>query len=1085
MTKRHVPKQRLLTVALLLALSQYAVAQDAPAAPAPAAAPADAATDDAADAKKPQESKKLETVVVKGIVGSLTSSMNLKRDATGIVDGIVAEDIGKFPDTNLAESLQRISGVSIDRVNGEGSKVTVRGVGPDFNLVLLNGRQMPASTIADTGPSNSRAFDFANLASEAISQVEVYKSARASTPAGGIGATINIRTTRPLEDPGFHASVGLKGVHDTSLDNTPDSMAGSDWTPEISGIYSNTSADGRFGVALSASYQERDFGFNQVSVGNGWRTFHGDENNWGTIPQPGQPGSANIVNRPDPNDVYSVPQNLNYALAGVERERTNGQLTLQFAPSDSTVATLDYTYSENKVHTLRNDMSVWFNFGPSSSSWTDGPVAAPIIYSETIVPATSDLAMGAADFATKNENKSLGFNFAWNADAPFGLEFDVHKSTAESGADSPYGSNNVIGTAGFYRGTTSADFSHDFPLLQVVLGGGRTAPTPADQVVTGSSFRNSYMKSEVEQFQGNGHWEFGEDSRLDFGISLTNTDNRSAFSNVQRDTWGGSAPASEYPDSLWHAADMTDYFNNIDGSNLPYFSQFFLFDFGDLRDAAIAARPDPLNSNTPVGAAGYTPNPVFTTDRRVSEDSQSAFVQYSTTFDMAMPLHMALGVRYEKTDVEATALVPTATNITWVANNELAVAFGAPGFTTLEGDYDYFLPNLDLALDLNDDMKLRMSYGHSIGRPLWDQIQGGQTIDGLVRIDGGTGSQGDPALLPLLSKNFDLSFEWYYAEGSYLSAGYFHKDIDNYIGTSQITDTPFDLHTPVGGAYWQAAVTTGACGTDLTCIRNYIFDHFNGQPGVTRDATVDVNGNRTGKIVGQPGDPIANFRINVPANQKSAELDGWEFNIQHVFGDSGFGISANYTIVDSDLEYDNAVIGEQFALEGLGDSANFVAFYEKYNWSVRAAYNWRDEFLTSRFDGTGPNPVYTEPYGQLDLSVGYNWGENLSFTFEAINLTDEIQRLHSRTQNQVEFATQSGPRYMLGVRYKFSHAEPVPVAEAVIAPQQTCADLDDDGDGVNNCDDKCPGSPAGLAVGADGCPVPVAEPVPEPKPFRN
>src|SRR5918993_2715717 len=167
MTKRHVPKQRLLTVALLLALSQYAVAQDAPA-PATPAPPADAA-DTESDANTPQESKKLEKVVVKGIAGSLTSSMNLKRDATGIVDGIVAEDIGKFPDTNLAESLQRISGVSIDRsAIGEGQRVTVRGVGPDFNLVLLNGRQMPVSSIQDTSPSNSRAFDFANLASEAV-----------------------------------------------------------------------------------------------------------------------------------------------------------------------------------------------------------------------------------------------------------------------------------------------------------------------------------------------------------------------------------------------------------------------------------------------------------------------------------------------------------------------------------------------------------------------------------------------------------------------------------------------------------------------------------------------------------------------------------------------------------------------------------------------------------------------------------------------------------------------------------------------------------------------------------------------------
>src|SRR5690606_5454245 len=166
---------------------------------------------------------------VTGIRGSLQSSMNLKRDASGIVDGIIAEDIGKFPDTNLAESLQRISGVSIDRSMGEGSKVTVRGVGPDFNLVLLNGRQMPASSIEATNASNSRAFDFANLASEAIAGVEVYKTSRASSSTGGIGATINIKTTRPLES-GPIANFGIKGVNDTSAGNLPGPMKGDSWT---------------------------------------------------------------------------------------------------------------------------------------------------------------------------------------------------------------------------------------------------------------------------------------------------------------------------------------------------------------------------------------------------------------------------------------------------------------------------------------------------------------------------------------------------------------------------------------------------------------------------------------------------------------------------------------------------------------------------------------------------------------------------------------------------------------------------------------------------------------------------------------
>ena len=953
----------------------------------------------------------VEEVVVTGIRSSLTSSMELKRDALGVVDGIVAEDIGKFPDTNLAESLQRISGVSIDRSIGEGSRVTVRGVGPDYNLVLLNGRQMPASSLEDTGASNSRAFDFANLASESISAVEVFKTSRASTPTGGIGASINIKTARPLDTPGLRTSFGVKGVYDSSAGNLPSALKGDTVTPELSGIFSDTFADDRFGVALTASYQKRDLGFNQAAVANGWRPFAGDENNWGTIAQAGTPAAQSITNRPDATDTYSVPQNLGYSVNGIERKRTNGQLTLQFAPVEALVATLDYTYSENKVATQRNELSVWFNFGPSMSTWTDGPVAAPKIYSETIVPANSDLSMGGAKFATKNENNSLGFNLAWRPLDKLGLELDAHDSEATSGADSPYGSNAVLGVAGFYRGTTTADFTHDFPIMSVALPPGQTGIDASKMLVTGSSFRNSYMKAKIQQEQLRGNWEFFENSRLDFGVTATKVNNRSAFANVQQDSWGGASSAADYPDSVWQPDTVRHYFDNISGSGSDaLFNNFFTWDFETVRALAAAAG----------NPAMYEASPVFTTDRRVQEKSKSAYLQYSAKWDLGRPMHGAVGVRWEKTDVDSSALVPTATSITWVANNEFSIAFGAPGFTSLSGSYNYYLPSVDWDMEVTDNVKLRASYGETIGRPGWGDIQGGQTLNQLVRINGGTGAQGNPGLKPLESKNIDLSLEWYYGKGSYLSVGYFRKNIDNYIGVSTITDTPFDLPHPGQGAYFTEATTTGGCpAADLTCVRNYIFDHHATGPGVTVTG-VDSNGNRTGTIVGQPGDPVASFNITVPANQRSASLHGWELNVQHIFGESGFGLAANYTLVDSGLTYDNQNRGEQFALEGLSDAANVVAFYERFGWQVRAAYNWRDEFLARRFDGTGlPNPVYTEPYGQIDLNISYAWSDHLTFQAEAINLTDEIQRLHGRTKEEVLFVTQTGARYMLGARYKF------------------------------------------------------------------
>ncbi|MDU0355492.1 TonB-dependent receptor plug domain-containing protein [Paraglaciecola aquimarina] len=210
-----------------------------------------------------QESDETEVIQVRGIRGSLQESMSIKRESKGVVDAISAEDIGKFPDSNLAESLQRITGVSIDRSNGEGDKVTVRGFGGDNNMVTLNGRIMPAADAYGNGGGASRAFSFANLASESVRAVEVYKTGRANITAGGIGSTINIITAKPLDNRGFHASVGGKLLADTTVEQ------GDSVTPEISGIFSYASDDSTWGVGLTISQQSRHSGASRAGVG-GW-----------------------------------------------------------------------------------------------------------------------------------------------------------------------------------------------------------------------------------------------------------------------------------------------------------------------------------------------------------------------------------------------------------------------------------------------------------------------------------------------------------------------------------------------------------------------------------------------------------------------------------------------------------------------------------------------------------------------------------------------------------------------------------------------------------------------------------------------
>ncbi|PTT90865.1 TonB-dependent receptor [Pelomonas sp. HMWF004] len=947
----------------------------------------------------------LETVVVTGIRRSLETSVNLKRSSSGLVDGIVAEDIGKFPDTNLAESLSRISGVSIDRANGEGTRVTVRGMGPDFNLVLLNGRQMPGASLDGSAPS-SRSFDFSNLASDGVAALEVYKTSRASSPTGGMGATINVRTQRPFDIKDTIASVGVKLVRDDSARRLPGEEQGKNVTPELSGIYSTQTADGTFGIALIGTYQVRDSGYSQANVTSGWKTFSGsDSTSWGALPA--QPPNTSIKNRPAADSVYSVPQNMNYSFTGVHRERLNGQLVLQFKPVKDVVGTLDFVMSEQKFRQRRNDISAWFNYGGQFGEYQAGSPSSPIIYGERMTG--SDIAMSASRTQTKNQNQSLGLNLKWKATDALSFDLDAHHSTAKSGADDPLGTNVTLGTASLVRGDTFVDFSNKFPVLSMV-----GALDPTKQELQGSVFGNSYQKNQVSQLQTKGNWKINADSSLDFGLSLTEVKNRSAFANVQRDTWGGNAaggPAA-MPDDIWKVDSISKYFSRIPGSNDPrLFNQFFYFNFEDLRAAAIKA----LGSDNLLKASFD-----WQDDFRTTEKSQAVFGQYNLAWDWGVPMDAAIGARYERTKVNSPSVEKIPVSVAWVANNEVPISFSGTRSAERSGKYGYFLPSIDLSADVTNDTKLRISYGQTIGRPGWNAIQGGQRLDPLARVDGGSASVGNPDLKPLHSSNFDLSAEHYYAKSSYIAASYFHKSLKDY-NEAVITDINlFGLHTPIGNAaYTQARGNCLNATNQASCIREYIFTNFPTAPGVSPNPTA---GPDKGTITAQSTDPLLMFKLGTYINnQRTSKLNGIELNAQHIFGNTGFGVSANFTKVRSNLSYDNNKAGAQTnVLVGLGDSGNLVGFYENETYSARLAYNWRGKFLAANYGGTdGAQPLYVEPYGQFDISLGYNLTKQLRLQFEAINLTDEYTRTHLRNENQIGAVTQLGRRIMVGARYKF------------------------------------------------------------------
>jgi TonB-dependent receptor len=960
--------------------------------------------------------EELEEIVVTGIRSSLTRSMDIKRESMGVVDAITAEDIGKFPDANLAESLQRITGVSIDRQRGEGSRVTVRGFGPEFNLVTINGRQMP------THNGVTRSFDFADLASEGVAGVEVYKTGRADVPSGGIGSTINILTPEPLKGKET-LSLAARAVMDTST-RTGDSV-----TPEVSGIYLDRFMDDTLGIAITASHQVRNNGVNSAQV-NGWYTRPGDD----VLPDGNVDvrvvNDENQINRPQTADEsYSIPQAVAYNIAEFESERNNAQVVLQWAPREDLTLTADYIRSEFELDRKYSDLSAWFSNTAAlsqSSEWTNGPIASPIIYSET--NDNNDFAMGTGADGGKNLNESVGFNVEWWLNDRLRLEFDYHDSSAESGPNGPNGTSSLITMASFNKVGQSFITGYELPIFSNNLNSGGEANRPLyanDMILTGSVFTNGASWMDLEQAKIAGSFEFTDESRIDFGAQTTEVNNRSVFSVVQLDNWGGIGQPGDLASIVFRSS-IAGQFDQLSGHNHPDLQkEFFTANLADLRAAGEAYYAANGVEYAAVGdcGTGYCASTDWRDDLRTKEETTAFYLQYNWDGQIGyMPASVRVGVRYEETDVVSAALNTTYDGSSWVgAGNELNITEAKDengnaiqSFTNVRGDYDVTLPNFDFSIEPWTDIVLRASYSETITRPSYNDIKGGLIPNGTQFFPNTrpSASAGNPGLVPLQSQNLDLSFEWYYAPGSYLSVGYFDKDVENFIGIGRTSGTVFEIPNIIGGALWNRAIAeSGLDPANYTAVGRYILDNYQDDPAVDGETIVSV-----------PGDPPIIFDLNQPINQKTAAVDGFEVNLQHAFGDSGFGVVVNATFVDADVAYDKSnSLENQFALTGLSDSANFIGFYDGEKLQVRLAYNWRDDFLAGigQAEGTRTNPQFVEAYGQLDLGVTYLFNDNATFYFSGLNLTNETTHVYSLTKRQVLQAVQTGPRFDVGFRYTF------------------------------------------------------------------
>ena len=934
-----------------------------------------------------------EEIVVTGIRGSLQRSMDVKREAKGVVDSISAEDIGKFPDTNLAESLQRISGVSIDRSGGEGQFITVRGFGPEFNTVLFNGRQMATD---NTG----REFSFDLLAAELVDSVDVYKTSSAEVQSGGIGSTVNVRTAKPLDIGSYKAAFNVKGVYDENSDES---------TPQYSGLISNTFVDGSFGVLLSFAHQERKTRRNQASI-DGWiANTDINSNREGTFDR--------AIHSPTGNTF--VPRNYDQRVTFEDRKRTGGTLVLQFTPLDSLEFTADYLYSNFEIESEASSLGHWFTSSDFSHN-ENNPIIVDM--NGTVVNFLQDNGatdFGARNFARPSKTVAIGLNVKWQATDQLALKFDLSRSKAElndhkgnvnplaihgfldnSGFDHTKG-NTLPGIFGFQEANPNwYSEQQNYELAQIDAG------TPQGTVdVSAPAGRGNYLdvstprthvylrrgnviNDEFNQFKIDGLWNEGVEQGLvsaNFGILFSDQLKENTF--VTNEDGGRHCIACGYfdrviidgepigeildvPDSHFRILDAgNDFLSDLSGAgDIPH--QWLQID----QEQAIALVENATGANMDARPSGSS--------FEVSEEILASYIQFEFAGELAtMPLTVNTGFRYETTSVTVTGTSTTLDRLEVLDQTELRQKNGPSKPVSSSSDYNSFLPNMDAKLDIRDDIILRLSGSRTITRPTLSQMAPSVTIQTTRQGGDFRASSGNPELKPFESDNLDLSLEWYYGHSSYASAGYFKKDVDNFIVTNTTQD----------GLTFISSIT----GEDVT------------DPTSPEGSLPTEN---------DPDDGIAYFDITAPENGESAEVTGFEVALQHSFWDTGFGVMLNYTTVSSDADFNPDDLSQNFAVTGLSDSRNAVLFYEKGRFQIRLAWNSRDEFLQSLSQVQGSGPTFVDAYEQYDISGSVNITDHLSVFFEGINITGEIPTKHGRYSNHFLLADDTGARWALGLR---------------------------------------------------------------------
>ncbi|ODP36571.1 TonB-dependent receptor [Sphingomonas turrisvirgatae] len=905
---------------------------------AAASVPALAQSDDAppSDPEQQARSETDNSIVVTGIRHSLSGARNIKRNTDQFVDAVVATDIGKLPDANIAESLQRVSGVQLDRGIGEGSNISIRGL--RNNIILVNGRE-----INDAGGRGSRGPDtidtgsyslLSMLPSELVSRLEVTKLAGADMIEGGVGGVVNIITAKPLDRSGFRGSASLEAkYHDLSGE-----LGG-----KGSFLVSDTFASDTIGLQLSGTYGKaaiREDGF-QTFSGYARLDFLNRLNFTDINASNAVTGPDGQLLDPDPNGdgvlgvYHSDPR---FWQIDDAKTRAGLNFVAQWSPSGSFGLTYDALFSHVKSDRERR----WLSNTMALSRHTN----AVLNEDEVLVSGEVDaLLLTNVEYGRfSNQIFTHALTADWDINDRLNVKAEVSGNMSESSFN-----QNYFRMSNTRRFLTPYDFTQDVP----AIGINGDALKDRDSMIMDVVF-DTFGKNTTDELalRLDFDHELSQALTLEYGARFSAIETN--FTRTERDIRPGVA-ASELQDAgfleVW---DSPDFFaGEASGLTRSYITlnesvkagvctameDFFR---GHSSPAVVTAFESGRGGT--LGCDTSAPSGV----NKVKDKFISAYAKMNYNISLgSMPVSGNIGLRY------------VDRNLTTLGSITID---GVPEPLAVDVHQSDFLPSFVAKFELADNLIARIGAAKVLA---WPNTAAAR--NDLFIFANGTGRGGSPELEPFRANQFDISLEYYFARDSLLSLAYFRKNIDSFIiSSSDIEQVPEFLNE-------DGAVTNQAL--------------------ITRQ----INGD---------GGTISGFEAlyQQSFSMLPSPLDG-------------LGAMATYSYIDSSTPFKDP-FGTTLPIAGLSKhNVNLVAFWEKGPVGLRAAYNWRDEYLTSLgFEGTG---IYDDAYADLSFTAYWNVTDRVKVNFEAINLTNERRRQYNTVKSATRSIVEYGPSYALSLSLDF------------------------------------------------------------------